>query len=104
VQKVRILTSSRVSQLTCVGDGFTDDTTAINNAVAFPGTLGKQTHGNSTRCGGGSYPAGQDCGSSTLQPALVYFPEGTYRISNPIVFFYMTQVVGQLYFRDAGLC
>ena len=82
--------------LTLLGDGIADDTTAINNAVAFPGTLGIQPHGNSTRCGGGVYPAGQDCGSSTLQPAIVYFPPGTYRITRSIVLWYMTQAIGNM--------
>ncbi len=58
------------------GDGVTDDTAAINAAVAA---------GN--RCGSG-------CDSSTLTPAIVYFPAGTYMISAPIVLYYYTQVVG----------
>ncbi|RMD40183.1 hypothetical protein DV735_g4966, partial [Chaetothyriales sp. CBS 134920] len=59
-----------------VGDGTTDDFAAIN-----------QTMWDGNRCGLG-------CDSSTLTPALVYFPPGTYRISQPIVMPYYTQMVG----------
>ncbi|RMZ92088.1 hypothetical protein DV736_g646, partial [Chaetothyriales sp. CBS 134916] len=59
-----------------VGDGSTDDFAAIN-----------QTMWDGNRCGLG-------CDSSTLTPALVYFPPGTYRISQPIVMPYYTQMVG----------
>lgn len=58
------------------GDGTTDDTVAINAAI---------TTGN--RCG-------QGCDSSTVSPALVYFPAGTYMVSKPIVQLYYTQFVG----------
>ena len=58
------------------GDGQTDDTTAINNAITF---------GN--RCGLG-------CDSSTVTPALVYFPPGTYLVSAPLIQYYYTQFVG----------
>ncbi|KAF7595626.1 hypothetical protein BBP40_005374 [Aspergillus hancockii] len=58
------------------GDGSTDDTDAINRAIS---------HGN--RCGKG-------CDSSTVTPALVYFPPGTYVVSKPIVQYYYTQFVG----------
>ncbi|KAK3366367.1 pectate lyase superfamily protein-domain-containing protein [Podospora didyma] len=49
------------------GDGKTDDTEAINKAIA-----------DGQRCGMG-------CSSSTIKPALVYIPPGTYRINTPIV-------------------
>lgn len=58
------------------GDGTTDDTTAINAAI---------TDGN--RCGLG-------CDSSTVTPALVYFPPGTYLVSKPLIQYYYTQFVG----------
>ncbi|KAL8731246.1 MAG: hypothetical protein Q9181_004360, partial [Wetmoreana brouardii] len=58
------------------GDGTTDDTQAINNAIST---------GN--RCGKG-------CDSSTVTPALVYFPPGTYFVSKPLVQLYYTQFVG----------
>ncbi|KAI9832854.1 MAG: hypothetical protein M1826_001020 [Phylliscum demangeonii] len=58
------------------GDGTTDDTAAINAAIQA---------GN--RCGLG-------CDSSTVSPALVYFPPGTYLVSRPIVQMYLTQFVG----------
>ncbi|KAJ7771686.1 exo-beta-1,3-glucanase [Mycena metata] len=59
------------------GDGLTDDTEAINNATSF---------GN--RCGGGG------CNSSTVTPALVYFPQGTYLVSKAIIAYYYTQFIG----------
>ena len=58
------------------GDGTTDDTDAINQAIS---------QGN--RCGKG-------CDSSTVVPALVYFPPGTYVVSKPIIQYYYTQLVG----------
>ncbi|KUJ21098.1 1,3-beta glucanase [Mollisia scopiformis] len=58
------------------GDGSTDDTAAINAAIT-----------SGTRCG-------QGCDSSTTEPALVYFPPGTYMISAPLVQLYYTQFVG----------
>ncbi|KAK1148572.1 hypothetical protein N8T08_009579 [Aspergillus melleus] len=58
------------------GDGSTDDTAAINQAIS-----------SGNRCGKG-------CDSSTVTPALVYFPPGTYVVSKPIVQYYYTQMVG----------
>ncbi|KAF2104320.1 glucan 1,3-beta-glucosidase [Rhizodiscina lignyota] len=58
------------------GDGSTDDTTAINSAIS-----------DGNRCGKG-------CDSSTVTPALVYFPPGTYMVSKPIIQYYYTQFVG----------
>jgi len=60
-----------------VGDGTTDDSAAINKAIQ---------EGN--RCGNG------DCDSSTITPAIVYFPAGTYKISNPLIMYYYTQMIG----------
>ncbi|MCJ1425652.1 hypothetical protein MMC29_003552 [Sticta canariensis] len=59
-----------------VGDGRKDDTDAINNAIS-----------SGNRCG-------QGCDSSTVSPALVYFPPGTYLVSKPLVQLYYTQFVG----------
>ncbi|KAF3125103.1 hypothetical protein TWF594_001673 [Orbilia oligospora] len=59
-----------------VGDGRTDNTVAINLAISS----------------GDSY--GANCGSSTVKPALVYFPSGTYLVSRSIVGYYNTQLVG----------
>ena len=59
-----------------VGDGSTDDTEAINNAIS-----------SGNRCG-------QNCDSSTTTPALVYFPSGTYVVSKPVIQYYFTQMVG----------
>lgn len=60
----------------CRGDGVTDDTACINDAIAAGG-----------RCG-------INCGSSTTEPALVYFPSGSYVVSSPIIMYYYTQLVG----------
>ncbi|KAL4069050.1 glycoside hydrolase family 55 protein, partial [Scleroderma citrinum] len=59
------------------GDGVTDDTVAINTAMSSGG-----------RCGGGT------CESSTVTPAIVYFPEGTYLVSSAINMYYYTQMIG----------
>ncbi|KAF7978685.1 hypothetical protein HWV62_44937 [Athelia sp. TMB] len=61
------------------GDGVTDDTAAINAAIA-----------DGSRCFGGA----AQCNSSTITPALVYFPSGTYLVSTPIEPYYYTQLVG----------
>ena len=58
------------------GDGVTDDTDAINQAISSGG-----------RCG-------SNCNSSTLSPAIVYFPAGTYLVSKPIIQYYFTQFIG----------
>ncbi|KAK3367323.1 pectate lyase superfamily protein-domain-containing protein [Lasiosphaeria ovina] len=60
------------------GDGVADDTAAVNAAIS-----------SGSRCGGG-----YSCVGSTLTPAVVYFPPGTYLISNPIVDYYYTQIIG----------
>ncbi|KAJ7261316.1 exo-beta-1,3-glucanase [Mycena haematopus] len=59
------------------GDGVTDDSAAINAAIS-----------SGSRCGGGS------CGSSTVTPAVVYFPSGTYLVGSSIVAYYYTQLIG----------
>ncbi|KAJ7929214.1 exo-beta-1,3-glucanase [Mycena leptocephala] len=61
------------------GDGVTDDTAAINSAI----TLG-------SRCGGGAAV----CNSTTVTPAVVFFPKGTYLVSDAIVPYYYTQLIG----------
>ena len=58
------------------GDGTTDDTVAINQAIS-----------DGNRCG-------ENCTSQTTTPGLVYFPPGTYLVSKPIIPFYYTQLVG----------
>ncbi|EER38081.1 exo-beta-1,3-glucanase [Histoplasma capsulatum H143] len=65
-----------VKEFGAKGDGTTDDTEAINKAIST---------GN--RCGLG-------CDSSTVTPAIVYFPAGTYVVSKPIIQYYYTQLVG----------
>jgi glucan 1,3-beta-glucosidase len=59
------------------GDGVTDDTAAINRAIS-----------DGNRCGPFV------CQSSTVTPAIVYFPAGTYIIGNPIIMYYYTQIIG----------
>ncbi|CZT23764.1 related to glucan 1,3-beta-glucosidase [Ramularia collo-cygni] len=56
--------------------GQQDSTEAINKAISDGG-----------RCGFG-------CNSSTVHPAIVYFPPGKYLVSKPIQMFYYTQMVG----------
>lgn len=56
----------------------TDDTAAINNAIS-----------SGNRCGGNS-----SCVGSTITPAVVYFPAGTYKISDSIIDYYYTQIIG----------
>ncbi|KFY58712.1 hypothetical protein V497_04688 [Pseudogymnoascus sp. VKM F-4516 (FW-969)] len=58
------------------GDGTTDDTAAINEAIST---------GN--RCG-------QGCDSTTVTPAMIYFPAGTYMVSKPLLQYYYTQMIG----------
>ena len=60
------------------GDGKTDDTEAINRAIS-----------DGNRCG-------DNCGSSTVKPATVYFPPGTYLVSTSIIAMYYTQLVGDI--------
>ncbi|KAL5114437.1 exo-1,3-beta-glucanase [Pleosporales sp. CAS-2024a] len=60
-----------------VGDGVTDDSDAINRAIS-----------DGNRCGPWV------CQSSTDTPAVVYIPAGTYLINKPIIFYYMTQLIG----------
>ncbi|KAF8894484.1 exo-beta-1,3-glucanase [Infundibulicybe gibba] len=66
-----------VKDFGAVGDGVTDDTAAINRAIS-----------TGDRCGQGN------CESSTITPALVYFPKGEYLVSSPITPYYYTQLVG----------
>ncbi|PSR80907.1 glycoside hydrolase family 55 protein [Coniella lustricola] len=65
-----------VKDFGAVGDGTTDDTAAINEAISSGG-----------RCGLG-------CESTTVTPAIVYFPAGTYLVSTPIIQYYFTQLIG----------
>lgn len=60
------------------GDGKTDDTVAINLAITGGG-----------RCG-------QACGSSSATPAVIYFPSGTYLISDTLIMYYNTQFLGDV--------
>ncbi|TPX11053.1 uncharacterized protein E0L32_007914 [Thyridium curvatum] len=60
------------------GDGVKDDTDAINLAIS---------HGN--RCGGEAH-----CVGTTVTPAVVYFPPGTYLVTSSIVDYYYTQIIG----------
>ncbi|CAG2165800.1 unnamed protein product [Oppiella nova] len=58
------------------GDGVTDDSLAINLAIS-----------EGDRCG-------ITCPSSTIAPAIVYFPPGKYLISQTLLQFYFTQFIG----------
>ncbi|KAF7311919.1 Glycoside hydrolase family 55 protein [Mycena indigotica] len=61
-----------------VGNGVAGmyDTAAINRAISDGG-----------RCG-------QGCVSSTITPAIIFFPPGKYRVTAPIIPFYYTTLVG----------
>lgn len=56
---------------------MTDDTAAINLAIS-----------SGNRCAPGK------CESSTITPAVVYFPAGNYSISSSIIDYYYTQIIG----------
>lgn len=58
-------------------DGVTDDTYAIQTAIS-----------SGNRCGPGV------CQSSTITPAVVYFPAGTYLVNSSIIDYYYTQIIG----------
>lgn len=66
-----------VKDFGAVGNGATDDTAAINNAISA-----------GSRCGDGQ------CSSSTTKPAIIYFPPGIYRVTSPIVMYYFSDVIG----------
>ncbi|EOA82737.1 exo-1 [Exserohilum turcicum] len=59
------------------GDGVTDDSDAFNRAMS-----------DGNRCGPFV------CDSSTDSPAVIYVPSGTYLIGKPIIFYYMSQLIG----------
>ncbi|KAG8624527.1 hypothetical protein KVT40_007594 [Elsinoe batatas] len=56
--------------------GARDSTDAINAAIS-----------SGSRCG-------QGCDSTTVTPAIVYFPPGTYLVSRPIIQYYYSQLIG----------
>ncbi|KAI5926494.1 putative Exo-beta-1,3-glucanae [Camillea tinctor] len=67
-----------VKEFGAKGDGKTDDTKAIQRAISTGG-----------RCAPGS-----DCASTTVTPAIVYFPSGTYLVSDTLVDYYYTMTIG----------
>ncbi|CAO1627927.1 unnamed protein product [Parajaminaea phylloscopi] len=68
-----------VKDFGAVGDGIHDDTDSINRAISQGG-----------RCGEGL----PDSDSSTISPAVVYFPRGKYLVTRPIVSYYYTSLIG----------
>ncbi|WYZ42264.1 hypothetical protein EsH8_V_001159 [Colletotrichum jinshuiense] len=58
------------------GDGVADDTEAINLAISSGGRCDSQ------------------CTGSTIYPATVYFPPGTYKVSSPIIQYHNTEMIG----------
>ncbi|THH29864.1 hypothetical protein EUX98_g4330 [Antrodiella citrinella] len=67
-----------VQNFGAAGDGVTDDTAAINNAISS----------------GGRCTSGSGCGSTSTSPAVIYFPPGTYKVSTPILALYQSQLIG----------
>ncbi|KAJ7582651.1 exo-beta-1,3-glucanase [Mycena floridula] len=67
-----------VKDFGAIGDGVADDTAAINNAIS-----------SGNRCGGSG-----SCASTTVSPAIVYFPKGTYLVSSALNLYYYTQMIG----------
>lgn len=63
------------------GDGKTDDTAAIMNAINSTGQ----------RCA-------ENCNGSTLKNAIIYFPQGTYLVSKTIYALFGTQMIGNVSF------
>ncbi|KAI1344221.1 putative Exo-beta-1,3-glucanae [Xylariaceae sp. FL0016] len=59
------------------GDGQADDTAAIQEAIA-----------SGNRCAPGA------CSSTTITPAVVYIPCGTYLVNASIINYYYTQIIG----------
>jgi glucan 1,3-beta-glucosidase len=67
-----------------LGDGVADDTAAINAAISSFSASNQAVK----RCGPGT------CQSTTVSPAVVYFPAGTYQISSSLIDYYFTQIIG----------
>ncbi|KAK4920202.1 hypothetical protein LTR66_016746, partial [Elasticomyces elasticus] len=64
-----------VKDYNCDNTGQTDATACITKAIQDPGD----------RCGGGDASSGSYCQSSTITPALVYFPPGIYKVTSELV-------------------
>ncbi|OOG00127.1 glycoside hydrolase family 55 protein, partial [Aspergillus carbonarius ITEM 5010] len=64
------------AQFGAKGDGVTDDTAAINAAIAYGGSCM------------------ENCASSSTKGTFIYFPPGTYLISSPLNASYSSQLVG----------
>ncbi|KEY65762.1 hypothetical protein S7711_05591 [Stachybotrys chartarum IBT 7711] len=71
------LTFRNVKDFGAIGDGVQDDTDAINAAISY-----------GERCNPGV------CKGNTISPATVYFPSGTYLISDSIIDLFYTQLIG----------
>ncbi|KAK2028979.1 hypothetical protein LX32DRAFT_589626, partial [Colletotrichum zoysiae] len=69
-----------------VGDGKTDNTEAINKTIAIRGQCGR------------------NCGASTVKPATLYFPSGTYLISYPIKSYHNTQMIEHITYVIGKVC
>ncbi|CAK7219086.1 hypothetical protein SCUCBS95973_003705 [Sporothrix curviconia] len=69
------------------GDGVSDDTKAIKNAMSWA----SQASQKAARCGAGCY-------GSSSQNAIVYFPKGNYLVSSSIDVYFGTQIIGDASF------
>ncbi|KAH6909779.1 glucan 1,3-beta-glucosidase [Coprinopsis sp. MPI-PUGE-AT-0042] len=82
-----------VKDFGAVGDGVKDDTCCNQVRPSHLVCTMLSSHPFSAAISFGNR-CGQGCNSSTVSPAVVYFPRGTYLVSSSIIAYYYTQLVG----------